>query len=61
MVTGFYGSALAPPGSMLVNWDPVEPGKDGDATGRTRDAVTDTTTRTPGATPADQTGTKAAE
>ncbi len=36
VLTGFYGTAIAPPGTTLVNWDPVEgdelrPDEDGDA------------------------------
>jgi len=26
VVTGFYGTAIAPPGTVLVSWDPLEPG-----------------------------------
>lgn len=29
LLTGFYGAALAPAGSTLVSWDPVEPGQEG--------------------------------
>lgn len=28
-LTGFYGAALAPAGSTLLSWDPVEPGQEG--------------------------------
>jgi general secretion pathway protein I len=33
MLTGFYGDALAKPGTVLVNWDPVPNGSAQDGTG----------------------------
>ncbi len=39
MLTGFYGDAIAKPGTVLVNWDPLGNGapQDGAATGGTRE------------------------
>jgi general secretion pathway protein I len=42
LLTGFYGEAIAAPGTTFVSWDPVTPGQQGDgaSAGGTQDPAT---------------------